>query len=290
MYPVVVEQNTLITVTYGTPQGSCLGPLIFLIFTNDLYRYLVYSSAILFVDDTTLHKTHRNLTYLKWCLEDDLNTLSDWFAANKLTLNLDKTVCMLFQKDNNKKEIMLTVRDMIIPSRPETKFLGMWLDQSLTWHCHVQKLILKIKRNTYLLNNGKHLMDQETKKLVYHAHIASNIQYELLLWGNNAKKEQLSKINKLQTKCLQHPKANSKSLNILGIEEMIKLENMKFGYKLVHHLLPTRIVEICYEDSKNQSLIKSHKYSTRNKNVPNLPAKMNKQYRRAFSVKDYRAG
>ena len=210
------EYSDYMTVTYGTPQGSCLGPLIFLIFTNDLHRHLVYSSAILFADDTTLHKTHRNLTYLKWCLEDDLNTLSDWFATNKLTLNLDKTVCMLFQKDNNKKEVELTVRNMIIPSRPETKFLGMWLDQSLTWHCHVQKLILRIKRNTYLLNKGKHLMDQETKKLVYQAHIASHIQYGLLLWGNNAKKEQLSQIHKLQTKCLQliHHKTTSKNLGI----------------------------------------------------------------------------
>ena len=170
------EYSNYMKVTYGTLQGSCLGPLIFLIFTNDLYRHLVYSSAILFADDTTLHKTHRNLTYLQWCMEDDLNTLSDWFAANKLTLNLEKTVCMLFQKDNQKKEIMLKVKNMTIPSKSETRFLGMWLDQALTWHYHVQKLILKIKRNTYLLNNGKHLMDLETKKLVYHAHIASHIQ------------------------------------------------------------------------------------------------------------------
>ena len=99
------EYSKYLNITYGTPQGSCLGPLIFLIFTNDLYRNLVYSSAILFADDTTLYKTHRNLTYLKWCLEDDLNTLSDWFTANKLTLNLDKTVCILFQKNNQNKEI-----------------------------------------------------------------------------------------------------------------------------------------------------------------------------------------
>ena len=177
-----IEYSKYMKVTYGTPQGSCLGPLIFLIFTNDLHRHLVYSSAILFADDTTLHKTHRNLTYLKWCLEDDLSTLSDWFAANKLTLNLDKTVCILFQKNNNKREIDLKVKNMTISSQSETKFLGMWLDQSLTWHCHIQKLILKIKRNTYLLNNGKHLMDQDTKKLVYHSHIASHIQYGLLLW------------------------------------------------------------------------------------------------------------
>ena len=95
------EYSDYMKVSYGTPQGSCLGPLIFLIFTNDLHRHLVYSSSILFADDTTLYKTHRNLVYLKWCLEDDLCTLNDWFAANKLTLNLDKTVCMLFHKNNN---------------------------------------------------------------------------------------------------------------------------------------------------------------------------------------------
>ena len=63
------EYSTYMNITYGTPQGSCLGPLIFLFFTNELYRNLVYSSAILFADDTTLYKTHRNLTYLKWCLD-----------------------------------------------------------------------------------------------------------------------------------------------------------------------------------------------------------------------------
>ena len=105
-----LEYSNYMNVSYGTPQGSCLGPLIFLIFTNDLHRHLMYSSAILFADDITLDKIHRNLTYLKWCLEDDLSTLSDWFAANKLTLNLDKTVCVLFQKNNNKKEIELKVR------------------------------------------------------------------------------------------------------------------------------------------------------------------------------------
>ena len=69
-----LEYSNYMNLSYGTPQGSCLGPLIFWIFTNDLHRHLVYSSAILFADDITLHKTHRNLTYLKWCLEDDLST------------------------------------------------------------------------------------------------------------------------------------------------------------------------------------------------------------------------
>ena len=285
------EYSRYMKISYGTPQGSCLGPLIFLIFTNDLHRHLVYSSSILFADDTTLYKTHRNLVYLKWCLEEDLCTLSDWFASNKLTLNLGKTVCILFQQNNSKKDIELRINDMVIHNQKETKFLGMWLDQSLNWHSHVQKLILKIKRNKYLLNNGKHLMDLNTKKLVYYSHIASHIQYGLLLWGNNVNKEQLSKLQKLQTKYLElvyKKQANTnlnRTLGILSIEVMIQLENMKFGYKLVHQMLPKKIVEICYEDSKQHSLIKTHQYSTRNKIVPNLPKSMNKQYRESFLCK-----
>ena len=173
-----------------------------------------------------------------------LNTLSDWFAANKLTLNLDKTVCILFQKNNQNKEMELKIKDLTIPNQKETKFLGMWLDQSLNWQCHIQKLTLKIKRNTYLLSNGKQLMDQETKKLVYYAHIASHIQYGLLLWGNSASGDQLDKIQKLQNKCIRqiHLKQTAdntaQSLGILSIDKMIMLENMKFGYKLVHQMLP----------------------------------------------------
>ena len=80
-------------------------------------------------------------------------------------------------------EIVLKVNDMTIRNQTETKFLGMWLDQSLNWHSHIQKLILKIKRNKYLLNNGKHLMDNNTKRLVYYSHIASHLQYGMLLVG-----------------------------------------------------------------------------------------------------------
>ena len=84
------ESSEYRSMTYGAPQGSCLGPLIFPIFTNDLSKQLENSCSILFADDTTLYKTHRNLNYLKWCLEDDMTRLSDWFKANKLTINLEK--------------------------------------------------------------------------------------------------------------------------------------------------------------------------------------------------------
>ena len=89
-----VSYSSRKNVDYGAPQGSCLGPLLFLIFINDLYRHLLYTGCILFADDTTLYVTHHNKKYLEWCLEHDLNILADWFKANKLTLNVAKSVSM----------------------------------------------------------------------------------------------------------------------------------------------------------------------------------------------------
>ena len=74
--------------THGTPQGSCLGPLLFLIFCNDLRLNLTYMSCIQFADNTTLYYSHKNLRVLRCCTENDLNVVIDWFRANSLTLNV----------------------------------------------------------------------------------------------------------------------------------------------------------------------------------------------------------
>ena len=79
-----IEFSDLKPVTVGTPQGSCLGPLIFLIFCNDLYLNLELCKGILFADDTPIYNSHTNLDYLKWTIEHDLSILSDWFKANHL--------------------------------------------------------------------------------------------------------------------------------------------------------------------------------------------------------------
>ena len=90
-----VEYLGYLPVEVGTPQGSILGPLIFLVFNNDLYLHLSFSNCILFADDTTIYATCKNLRHLTWCIREDLMTLMDWFKANKLTLNLNKSVCLL---------------------------------------------------------------------------------------------------------------------------------------------------------------------------------------------------
>ena len=279
-----MEYSEYQIVNYGTPQGSCLGPLIFLIFTNDLYRHLNHCASILFADDTTLYKTHRNLNYLRWSLQDDMNTLTDWFKANKLTLNIEKTICILFQPIGSTKEFNIDINGVKIISSMFTKFLGMWLDQHMTWTTHVGKLIAKLKSNTKILKHGQHFMTSECKRLIYFAHIQSHMNYGLLLWGNSLTKYHVDKLTKIQLNCVRYIEKNSTMTahKILRLDQLIDLENSKFGYKLAHGLLPRRIEEACLYDNNKQSLIKTHKYGTRNKTTPNVPKKMNKQYRASF--------
>ena len=176
-----MEYSEYQSIKYGTPQGSCLGPLLFLIFTNDLHKQLHHCSCILFADDTTLYKTYRNLVYLQWCIQDDMNRIMKYFRINKLTLNLNKIVCVLFQKDKKSKEIRLQLDIHTITNSPETKFLGMILDQNLNWSSHLNQLILKLNRNLNLLKLSRKMMTQESKLLVYCSHIESHIQYGTLL-------------------------------------------------------------------------------------------------------------
>ena len=282
-----LEYSDYQIVNYGTPQGSCLGPLIFLIFTNDLHQHLNHCASILFADDTTLYKTQRNLNYLKWCIQDDMQILSDWFKANKLTLNLEKTISLLFQQSGSCKELEITIDTVTIRTSKETKFLGMWLDHHLTWSIHIQKLITKLKCNINLLKHGNSLMTTDCKRLVYFAHIQSHLQYGILLWGNSLTLQEINRLTKIQLNCLKYidPNSDFKENKILKVESLIELENSKFGYKLTHGLLPKKIEAACMFDQNKTNLNKTHGYHTRHKKIPNVPIKMNKQYRASFMNK-----
>ena len=198
-----VEISDHFPVNYGSPQGSCLGPLIFLVFCNDLYHVLDWCNCILFADDTTIYKSHKSPRFLECCLMEDLTTLSDWFTANKLTLNLNKTVCMLFSPKKITK-IEIKMNNVVIPQVSNTKFLGIWIDEKLNWHVHTTKLIQKISRNIHLLRLSGKILNRHTLKMLYYAQIFSHINYGIGLWGNLTSKQTIQKLQKLQNKCLSY--------------------------------------------------------------------------------------
>ena len=161
-------KSTLHQVGYRAPQGSCLGPLIFLIFTNDLYLNLMHTNCILFADDTTLYISHKKLSYAKWCMEEDLKTLQDWYNANKLTLNLNKTVSMLFKRNKTNKNLNLGVGNIVIPQVPETKFLGVWLDSSLNYHMIINYHIIMEQTRLFVRKQGQ---TEQTLATIFYEHV-----------------------------------------------------------------------------------------------------------------------
>ena len=188
--------------SHGTLQGSCLGPLLFKIYVNDLHLQLEHCHCILFADDTTIYYSHQNTTYLEWCLNEDMNNLSDWFKVNELTLNISKTVGMLFFPRKNWNPCV-RIDGLLIPFMEYMTYLGIWIDNALTWQRHINKIYMKIKQNTSLLRNSCYILDLHCKRMLFYAQIQSHINYGLGLWGPMVSSSHLGKLQKAHENCLK---------------------------------------------------------------------------------------
>ena len=225
-------------VEYGMPQGSCLRPLIFLIFCNDLNLHLTHMQCIQFADDTTLYLGHPNQTQLKKMIEYDLETLQDWFRANKLTLNVEKSVCLVFNENMSKNDDMnLTMSGQKIPLQKETKFLGVWIDNNLKWDRHATEIINRIKLRQCLLKCGVNFLTTHAKMVLFFAQMQCIFSYGIGAWGNMINQSQCIKLQKTQNQCVrlieqaQNAEEVRKKYNILSINELTTLENYKLWYK-----------------------------------------------------------
>ena len=150
----------MFNITYGTAEGSCLDPLLFIVFVNDIHLLPLYGTLILFADDTTIFNSSKSIKYLQYMLENDLNHMGSWFSANKLSLNLSKTVAMKFWSNTDEKNLQLKIRGHTVPLVSNTKFLGVYIDNMLTWNIHTNYVIGRLQNNQRMLMLGKHLLDQ----------------------------------------------------------------------------------------------------------------------------------
>ena len=276
------------TVNYGTPQGSCLGPLIFLIFVNDMQLHLTEVDSVQFADDTTILFSHRNEIYLQYCIERELSVLSDWFRANKLTLNVDKSVFLLFNRSGRKQIHQLKLGEELIMRVANTKFLGTWIDDHLNWKTHMSKLLGKLKCGLGMLQRSKGLLTKRAMKLLYFGQIHSHLCYGLGVWGPMLTNSQITELTSIQRKCIRQidnsiaVEEAYKKLKILTVRQLIELEQSKMGYKLCKGLLPTAITQIMMSDVDRRPMTKTHDYETRQKNVPNRPKVKSKLYMDSF--------
>ena len=160
-------------ITTGVPQGSVLGPLLFIIYTNDLPLNIENAKCILFADDTTIYESSRDMPKLYTCtsLNNNLNILADWFRANKLSLNVNKTVYMIF--DHSLRPVYnvqhLKIGTDLIERVRSTKFLGLHIDDKLKWSEHIRHVKGKLSSSLYALRSARNVLSSDQLKTVYNS-------------------------------------------------------------------------------------------------------------------------
>ena len=258
-------------ISYGTPQGSCLGPLLFIIFCNDLHLHLTFLSCIQFADDTTLFCSEKSLRLIESNFNHDLMNIYDWFSANKLTLNAKKSVCMVFAPRNKEiADFSIIIGDTVIKPMSETKFLGLWLDHKLTWKKQYNELINKLNQGLNLLRKAKKHLNTLSLLSLYYAHFHSHLTYAMVIWSGMYSKGMLSKLQKMQNRCIKII-SNNQPTSIITIEGLMKIELCKMGYKAIHGLLPSNLNDCLNTNAQGSSLIHKHRYTTRNRSDLRIP-------------------
>ena len=247
--------SSLEDILCGVPQGSILGPILFLILINDLPNASKLFT-ILFADDTTLQYSSENLKSLYDYANSELLKIADWFKANKLTLNASKTKYILFRKKT--KVLVCDSLKLFIENKEidrigagckneSFKFVGIHLDENLTWNHHLKAVKNKASSAVFALSNIRNLLPSNIKHTIYNSLFRSFVEYGIAAWGRN-KSPEMKKISLLQKRAVRiidNAKTASHSdpiffkYKILKLNDLTDFNQATFMYKYTKNLLPS---------------------------------------------------
>lgn len=264
--------SSLIDIIFGVPQGSILGPLLFLIFINDLPDATNFYVK-LFADDTFLCTQNNDFDALEKDVNFELKKVYSWLASNRLTLNISKSKYMLISKKRTIPKINISLNGTPMQSCDSYKYLGVYFDKDLNWQCHIDYITNKITKSCGALAKVRHCIDTNTLVNVYHALVNSYIRYGMCVWGGasqNILKPLKTVVNKAVRIISFAPFGNLdlkpayQHLKLLSVENTYKFEIAKFTYKSKHNLLPMSIGNLF--DLSSEHL--NHNYFVRNRQRP----------------------
>lgn len=191
-------------ITYGVPQGSILGPLLFLIYINDINEIGLRGDITLYADDTSLFYFGHSINTIVSEAQNDLNLLHKWFQYNLLTINISKTNYIIFKAKNKKITDFepLHINSQQIKRSHCEKYLGLLLDESLSWTNHIEKIKSKLSTITGTLRGMAPCFPYKIRHLIYNSLIKPHIDYLIEIWGSAAKTN-LNPVQRIQNKVIK---------------------------------------------------------------------------------------
>jgi len=248
-----VDSN-LLPITCGVPQGSILGPLLFILYINDIINSSNLANFIMFADDTNIFFKHPNWDILLNMVNEELYEISRWFKLNKLSLNIKKTNYIIFKNKNASCSISPDIRidNIKIQQVFQTKFLGVIINSNLTWTDHINTVSNKICKSMGIIYKIRQNVHANTLLLLYHTLIHPYLQYCNIIWGADSSiaMQQLYRKQKKAVRIITFSKWNAHTaqifqrLNLLPIPDIYKMQVSCFVYRALNGLLPDRFRDL----------------------------------------------
>lgn len=239
----------------GVPQGSILGPTLFLMFINDLPLFMEHSDADCYADDTTIHAYAKTQAEVESKLQNDGNNARSWSKQNKMILHCDKTTCMIVgtrYTTQNVNQLDIHIDSDKIKTVTSQKLLGVNIDQNLLWTEHIDYLCSTITSKISLLKQLSLFIPVEAQKLFYQSYILPLIDYGSITWGNTSRSnlERLSKLQKRAARIILKAAFDTPSSYMfkqLGWETIPQRHNYNKAvlvYKALNNMTPSYISEL----------------------------------------------
>ena len=256
-------------ISCGVPQGSVLGPLFFLLFINDLPKCCTNGKVRLFADDTTIFFHTNSIDDVISTGKTIMTQITNWFTANKLTLNADKSSFTLFKSS---KKVIPNIPDHInffnqkIKRTSHIKFLGVILDENLTWNHHINEICSKLKRLFHIFYNIRNYLSKVNIKTIYYALVYSRIKYGITVYGQ-ACKTKMQRIQTLQNQLLKVISGKDyrfstdelhDEFDLLLIKDIANQEILAFVHNYFSNSLPPVF------NGYFETLVSNHNINTRN--------------------------